>query len=171
MSTKPELSRAKRRTILRAVRKYCKENNINGPQLSEQTGVSTAACGKMIGNGKTRTRDINCVTAGLMELWLEDRSRTDAVIGINKIIANKKPVNVPSEGNSHAEVTILKLEQEVEEKDRMIRELQTELRVDMEKEDSGVFEEYSYKYHELLELYTAQTKYLAVLLSKYNASV
>ena len=77
MSKKPNLTARRRSTIRAQVRRICKAEGIKPKQLAELTGISTSAAGKLLSkpSANAHTKNINSDTAGLFELWLEDRAK------------------------------------------------------------------------------------------------
>ena len=68
-----------RQAIVRKVRKYCDKHKISGAQLSNETGLSNAACCKLITRNPNaaRTTTPKHETAELVAYWLEERERQD----------------------------------------------------------------------------------------------
>jgi transcriptional regulator with XRE-family HTH domain len=141
----------KRREIRRAVRKYCRENNINGKQLADATGISQSATTKLLSDGKNATKTIRSYTAEVLELWL--RTQQDDVL------------DYPDEGTARGpdlEALVKRLEHEIRWKDARLRTYEAEL-----ERKAAMISEAQLALRELQGNEPTGARYLS-LLNKYN---
>lgn len=116
-----KMSKSKRVKIMRATRKYCTEHNIKGTELSRETGISAAACSKLLaakGTCKSKTSDIRVITAEMLELWLQSKEPVEAAPTQLDWVETPTPVTDPKLASAWSQLT--SLEADLLERDETI---------------------------------------------------
>ena len=126
--TSEQYSLTERKRIIRQVRQQCEQRGIKSTELSEQTGISKSATGKLLTKkGKNRTYMVNNTTAEKLLDWL-----TAPTIGEPKETKEKPPFTKWVNGDAMLNElnalrkTVERLEAEIAAKDERIIHAESE---------------------------------------------
>jgi hypothetical protein len=87
---KPQVARSKRQKIRQDVRSECRTYSIRPIDLADATGVSHAACCKLVAG---TTKDIRSDVAMLFDMWLLDREKLKEEGKLPRFTGKSEPVS------------------------------------------------------------------------------